>query len=353
LLYLCWLPLQESYIQLLSVGAERIFGLVDSPPLITALQAQGNRIAYFSFITGGEQPLGIWNGANLHFYLVTALALVLSVPLSGRGQRIRLVTLTGILFVAMSLAICAVNIKTNADRSATQLYGIVLYGGTERVVLDWANRTLLMVGMLAFPAYLFFVSYLSRWVEPAATRVRFTRKRLVSMLVLGLSILIVGTGLFVWTAPTDDLDTDHEGWAKIMTLNPDFAPAKVNVALWHQQQGRLDEAIVLYREALALDRTQVQTHFNLGNALRSQVHREEAIAQYEQALQLDPGHAATHWNLGLTWFELQQYCRALRHYETSAQLVPAYLNQAAFREDLTALRVSCPGGSNNGLVRSP
>jgi hypothetical protein len=349
---LCWLPLQESYIEFLAGVAERVFRLVDTPPLITELRSLGNRIAYFSFITGSEEPLGIWSGANLHFYLVTALALVLSVPLNSGVQRFRLVSLTAILFVVLSLAICIVNIKTNADRSAMQLHGIVLYGDAERAVLEWTNRTLLMVSMLAFPAYLFFLSYLRTWVNPGTAanasprdqrrgRRRLIRKRVVAVLLFGLLALVVVSSLWTRTAPVNDRQADHEGWMEIMELNPGFAPAKVNVGLWHQQQGRVDAAITLYRAALSIDSSLLLAHFNLGNALRSQAHRNEAIEHYEYALRLDPEHAATHWNLGLTWFELQRPCRALDHYERSAELRPAYMNQAAFREDLRTLRNDC------------
>ena len=45
LIYLCWLPLQEIYIDFLAAISGRILRLIGDPPLITALQPLGSRIA--------------------------------------------------------------------------------------------------------------------------------------------------------------------------------------------------------------------------------------------------------------------------------------------------------------------
>ena len=63
-------------------------------------------------------------------------------------------------------------------------------------------------------------------------------------------------------------------------------------------QGKLDEAIADYREAIRLKPDYLEAHSNLGVALASQGKPEEAIAECREAIRLKPGLAEAHSNLG-------------------------------------------------------
>ena len=52
--------------------------------------------------------------------------------------------------------------------------------------------------------------------------------------------------------------------------------------------GDLDEALVLFREALSMDRDNVGAHLNVGVALKLKGEREAALAAFERARTLDP-----------------------------------------------------------------
>jgi tetratricopeptide (TPR) repeat protein len=52
--------------------------------------------------------------------------------------------------------------------------------------------------------------------------------------------------------------------------------------------GDLDEALTLFREALAMDRDNVGAHLNVGVALKLKGDREGALASFERAQVLDP-----------------------------------------------------------------
>jgi len=45
----------------------------------------------------------------------------------------------------------------------------------------------------------------------------------------------------------------------------------------------------------------------LGNVLRDQGKRQQAIAQYSQAIAIDPDHAQAHWNLSLTYLSMGDF----------------------------------------------
>ncbi len=75
--------------------------------------------------------------------------------------------------------------------------------------------------------------------------------------------------------------------------------AEVNLGNLYQQAVRLDEAISLYKSAIATSADLPQVHYNLGLALRAKGDLEGAIAAYQQAAQLDPQRAEVYQNLGV------------------------------------------------------
>jgi tetratricopeptide (TPR) repeat protein len=72
---------------------------------------------------------------------------------------------------------------------------------------------------------------------------------------------------------------------------------EANVGTELQAQGKLDEAIALYRAALVRDPNDALTYSNLGTALKAKGQLDEAIAQYRRALDLAPNDADSHYNL--------------------------------------------------------
>ena len=65
-----------------------------------------------------------------------------------------------------------------------------------------------------------------------------------------------------------------------------------------RSQGKLDEAIAEYREAVRHQARRRRAHNNLGNALSDQGKLDEAIAEYRAAIRLKPDFAEAHYNLG-------------------------------------------------------
>ncbi|MBI2091315.1 MAG: tetratricopeptide repeat protein, partial [Deltaproteobacteria bacterium] len=64
------------------------------------------------------------------------------------------------------------------------------------------------------------------------------------------------------------------------------------------RQGRIDEAIESYQQALALEATSGAAHYNLGNLLAKQGDLKAASTHYEQAVRLSPDFPEGYWNLG-------------------------------------------------------
>ncbi len=95
-------------------------------------------------------------------------------------------------------------------------------------------------------------------------------------------------------------------------------------AVVHHQAGRLDEAIVCYRQALAFRPDLAPAHNNLANALCELGRLEEAETSYRHALALQPDRAELHSNLGTVLFEREKLDDAVICYRDALALEPGY-----------------------------
>src|SRR5262245_30413230 len=84
--------------------------------------------------------------------------------------------------------------------------------------------------------------------------------------------------------------------------------------------GRLDEAIGLYRKALALEPRWPEGRFYLGTLLYEKDAFAEARAVLQPLVELDPNSGPAWAFLGLSEFGLRRYAAALEHMEKGREL---------------------------------
>jgi tetratricopeptide (TPR) repeat protein len=82
------------------------------------------------------------------------------------------------------------------------------------------------------------------------------------------------------------------------------------------------EAIGCYQRALAIKPDLTGAHCNLGNVLRMVGRAEEAIVHYRQALAIAPDSAEVHCHLGNALMTLGRRDEAMAHYEKASPLRP-------------------------------
>lgn len=106
----------------------------------------------------------------------------------------------------------------------------------------------------------------------------------------------------------------------------------IDQGLEFQRDGRLEEAIALYRKALIQMPDNSCLHNNLGVALRKQGCFSDAVAAYQKAIECDPGYADAYYNLGNAFQSTGEQEKAIRCYEMTIELcphhAPAYQNLA-------------------------
>src|SRR5260370_16480471 len=84
-----------------------------------------------------------------------------------------------------------------------------------------------------------------------------------------------------------------------------------------------DQAIASYRQALALEPNDPDTHYNLALALKYKGDGKQAAEEFEAALRLKPNWPDAHYGLGATWYDLHDQAAALTELRTAIELDPA------------------------------
>ncbi len=95
-------------------------------------------------------------------------------------------------------------------------------------------------------------------------------------------------------------------------------------ALRHHRAGRIDDALELYRQVLALDPVHGDASINSGAAFVTQGRIEDAIGYYERGLAAGPAQPAVHYNFGNALARAGRIDDAIFQYRHAIALQPDY-----------------------------
>lgn len=102
--------------------------------------------------------------------------------------------------------------------------------------------------------------------------------------------------------------------------------AHYDLGVAQEENGRLDEAIGHYNEALHIKPDYAEAHFSLGYALMEQGKSDEAISHYHEALRLNPRDAKVHYNLGIVLAKKGRIDEAIGQCDEALKISPADSN---------------------------
>lgn len=107
---------------------------------------------------------------------------------------------------------------------------------------------------------------------------------------------------------------------EILDLDPDYAPASINLGTLYFHMRQYARAEEFYRRATASDPGYVLAYFDLGNVLDELGRLGEAIAAYSKAVELSPRYADAHYNLALAYERKGEHRAALRHWQAYVRI---------------------------------
>jgi tetratricopeptide (TPR) repeat protein len=109
-------------------------------------------------------------------------------------------------------------------------------------------------------------------------------------------------------------------YKKVLKLDPNYAPAHINLGTLYYNQSDYELAEEHYRKAIESDPRYALAYFDLGNVLDETRRLDEAIAAYKVALQLAPTYADAHYNLALAYERSKQPRLAIKHWRAYLKL---------------------------------
>ena len=113
-------------------------------------------------------------------------------------------------------------------------------------------------------------------------------------------------------------------WLDTLAKNPQSLMAHYNLGNLFLGDGRINDAILHYEQALHINPDYAEAHNNLANALGQAGRTSEAIEQLNQALRIKPDFAEAHYNLGNVFLKEAKFDDAIAHYKQAVRINPAY-----------------------------
>jgi tetratricopeptide (TPR) repeat protein len=125
-------------------------------------------------------------------------------------------------------------------------------------------------------------------------------------------------------------------------LNPNSAEAHHNLGIAYSNQAKYDEAIPSFKKAIETDPKNAKALGGLGNAYFRQGQLDEAVASFKKAIELDPKNGEVHYSLGAVYDKQGKLDEAVASFKEASALDPnsparLYLVTIYYKQGLTDL----------------
>ncbi len=136
-------------------------------------------------------------------------------------------------------------------------------------------------------------------------------------------------------------------YEKVLRYNPDSPAALNNLGAIYGQQGRLLDAIPLFKHLLELSDDADAAH-NLANCYFFSDRMDEALAAYKRVLEIDPEYTYAPHGLAETYEKLGEKEKAREAFEDAVAAYDRYLTAAGADSQMLGLRAVCAAKLGRG-----
>ncbi|HVQ42283.1 MAG TPA: tetratricopeptide repeat protein [Vicinamibacterales bacterium] len=157
--------------------------------------------------------------------------------------------------------------------------------------------------------------------EGAAVLSRIFRSPKVAVAVGLVVVLVLAVAA---RTQVDYWRTSETLWDRALAVTANNFRAHAGLAEVRSRQGRIDEAIAHYSEAVRLAPDEAEWHVNLGLLLVRQGEIARAAESFERAVRLRPRDAESYNNLGATLARLGRTPEAIAAYARALEIRPQY-----------------------------
>jgi tetratricopeptide (TPR) repeat protein len=119
-------------------------------------------------------------------------------------------------------------------------------------------------------------------------------------------------------------DEAIKAYQQALSLNPRSADARLNMGDAYLSSGKYEEAFAAYRESILAAPWNPDTHAALGAAYNEMALYGDAFKPFLQAIRLDPNHAQAHYGIGYAHLKLANFKEALNYLRRAVRLQPDY-----------------------------
>ena|GEM_PF-56816 len=113
-----------------------------------------------------------------------------------------------------------------------------------------------------------------------------------------------------------------ELYRQSLWVDPEFIPARINLAMLHHERGEPELAEEQFREVLRIDPEQGDAAYSLGLLLAELNRLDEAAGQLKRAAELRPENVRIRYNLGLLLMQQEKRTEARRELEALLVIEP-------------------------------
>jgi tetratricopeptide (TPR) repeat protein len=111
-------------------------------------------------------------------------------------------------------------------------------------------------------------------------------------------------------------------WQDVVDKAPHNSKAHINLGIGLERNGKLEEAVAQFAQALQLDPQSARAHCNLANTLAEQHQFEAALRHYAAAIDIEPSYSKAYQNAAATLYELRRFDQAIALLERAKEVSP-------------------------------